>query len=173
MGILMNKNQHGFTLVELIIVIVIIGILAVVAFPKFLDISSDAKIASLKQINGQLRSAITLVQNKARVEGLRPVTVNPNAGQTAFIVDFGFGSSELMFNNLCPESIAEMGTRMRLVDFLNISLSDEMSVRVDNQFTLLGYDVPATGTPLNQGCYIVYDSFSTPNCSLTVVTDDC
>jgi MSHA pilin protein MshA len=38
---------------------------------------------------------------------------------------------------------------------------------------LLGYDVPASGTPTNQGCYILYDSFATPNCTLTLVTDDC
>ncbi|WP_341206294.1 prepilin-type N-terminal cleavage/methylation domain-containing protein, partial [uncultured Psychrosphaera sp.] len=37
-----NTNQQGFTLVELIIVIVILGVLAVTAAPKFLDVKSDA-----------------------------------------------------------------------------------------------------------------------------------
>jgi MSHA pilin protein MshA len=172
-GALMTKKQKGFTLVELIIVIVILGLLLVVAAPKFLSLSTEAKAANLRQINAQLRSAITLVQTKARVKGLQTSTVNPNSGQTALLVDFGFGSAELMYSNLCPESIAELGTRMRLADFLNISLTDDMSVRVDNRYTLLGYDVPSFGTPVNQGCYILYDSFAEPNCTLTVVTDDC
>jgi MSHA pilin protein MshA len=169
----MHKNQNGFTVIELIIVIVIIGILAVVSFPKLLSLSSDAKITALKQINTQIRSAISLVQNKARINGLEAKTVNPGAGQTSYLIDFGFGSSELMFSNLCPESIAEMGTRMRLLDFLNVTLTDDMTVRVDNRYTLLGYDVPTTGEPITQGCYILYDSFATPNCTLTLVTEDC
>jgi MSHA pilin protein MshA len=169
----MKTHQNGFTLIELIIVIVVLGILSLFAFPKFSDLSSDAKIATLKQVNAQLRSAITLVQYKARVKGLKTATVNPDSGQSAYIVDFGFGSSELMFNNLCPESIAEMGSKMRLADYLNMSLSDDMTVKVENRYTLLGYDVPASGTPVDEGCYVLYDSFATPNCSLTVVTNDC
>ncbi|MFQ3249573.1 MAG: MSHA pilin protein MshA [Glaciecola sp.] len=169
----MHKTQKGFTVVELIVVIVIIGILAVVSFPKLLSLSADAKVTTLKQIKTQLRSSISLVQNKARLKGLKAETVNPGAGQTNYLIDFGFGSSELMFSNLCPESIAEMGTRMRLLDFMNVTLTDDITVRVDNRYTLLGYDVPASGTPTNQGCYILYDSFATPNCTLTLVTDDC
>lgn len=169
----MRNKLTGFTLVELIIVIVVLGLLAVIALPKFIDVSSDAKVATLNQMHVQMRSAISLVQNKARVSGLEATTVNPGSGQSAYLLDYGFGSAELMFNNLCPESIAEMGTRMRLADFLNISLSDDMTVRVDNQYTLLGFDVPASGYPTNQGCYILYDSFATPNCTLTTVTDDC
>jgi len=42
------KQQKGFTLIELIIVIIILGILAVTAAPKFLDISSDANTSALQ-----------------------------------------------------------------------------------------------------------------------------
>ncbi len=51
------KNKQGFTLIELIIVIVILGILSAVAIPKFANLQSDAKIAAVKGIAGALGGA--------------------------------------------------------------------------------------------------------------------
>lgn len=51
------KKQKGFTLIELIIVIIILGILAVTAAPKFLDIQDDAKQSAMEGIAGAVRSA--------------------------------------------------------------------------------------------------------------------
>lgn len=53
----MGRPQSGFTLVELVMVIVIIGVLAAVAVPKFIDLSGDANQAAVNGVAGALSSA--------------------------------------------------------------------------------------------------------------------
>lgn len=166
-----KNNNKGFTLIELIIVIVILGILAVVAAPKFVDISSDAKIAVLNSLSAQFKSATNLVQMKARVKGLKAADTNPDGIQTDYIVDFGFGSVEIDWRNLCPESQGEGGDQLDMLDFLDIS--DDFETRVDNQYTLIGYKIPSSGTPTTEGCYLIYDSFGSPDCTVQIVIEDC
>jgi prepilin-type N-terminal cleavage/methylation domain-containing protein len=53
----MKQTQAGFTLVELVIVIIILGLLAAVAVPKFIDLSSDARTAATNSVAASLSAA--------------------------------------------------------------------------------------------------------------------
>lgn len=63
------KKQHGFTLIELVVVIIILGILAVTAAPKFINLQSDARVSTLQGLKGALQGANTLVYSKAALVG--------------------------------------------------------------------------------------------------------
>ena len=64
------KRSAGFTLIELVIVIVILGILAVTAAPKFLNLQADAREATLDGVKAALESGSSLVYSKAVIQGL-------------------------------------------------------------------------------------------------------
>jgi MSHA pilin protein MshA len=51
------RGSKGFTLIELVIVIIILGILSVVAIPKFISLSADSELAATQGIAGALSSA--------------------------------------------------------------------------------------------------------------------
>ena len=65
----MKTRQQGFTLVELVTVLVILGILAAVAIPKYVSYTTEARVAALNGMAGALRSAAALTQAKYKVVG--------------------------------------------------------------------------------------------------------
>ena len=69
------KNTQGFTLVELVIVIVILGLLSAVALPRFISVTQDARIASVNGFAGGVRAAASLAKAQYIVNGDSMATV--------------------------------------------------------------------------------------------------
>lgn len=65
----MNRRSTGFTIVELIVVIAIIGILAAIAVPRFINQTSNARIAALNGLTGAILSTTSLAQAEYVAEG--------------------------------------------------------------------------------------------------------
>jgi prepilin-type N-terminal cleavage/methylation domain-containing protein len=71
----MKRMQAGFTMIELIVVIVILGVLAAVAMPKFVDVSSEAKAAALQGVAGAATSAMNVNYGARKVAPAKGVAV--------------------------------------------------------------------------------------------------
>ncbi|WP_394147704.1 type II secretion system protein [Shewanella atlantica] len=85
------KKQNGFTLIELVVVIIILGILAVTAAPKFINLQSDARKSTVEGVQAALQGANSLIYSKAAIAGKekdKPATITIATGVTV-TTDYG------------------------------------------------------------------------------------
>ena len=90
------KTQKGFTLIELIVVIVILGILGAIALPKFTSVAGDARGSVIQGVAGSMAGANALIYTRASIAGTLGTTATPvsvTVNGTAVLVANGFGST--------------------------------------------------------------------------------
>ncbi len=88
--------KKGFTLIELVMVIAILGILAAMILPRFIDLSSQAKISAAKGALGAVRSAIAVAYASNAANGITPlvpVSIYPSMFQDSRIPVEPFSTS--------------------------------------------------------------------------------
>ncbi len=87
----MKAGAKGFTLIELVVVITIIGILAAVAAPRFINVQSDARASVISGLEGSIRSAASLVYAKALIAGVESsATGSITIGSTTINTAYGY-----------------------------------------------------------------------------------
>src|SRR6185312_12179488 len=97
-----HSKQRGFTLIELVVVIVILGILAAFALPRFMNLESRARIASLSGVEGGLRSGAALAHSIWLANG-SPATITVE-GQVITMVS-GYPNAASVANVLAPGTV--------------------------------------------------------------------
>lgn len=108
------NNQRGFTLIELIMVIVILGILAAIAVPKFVDLSDGAKSAKCKANQAAVEAAASIAYADSALSGnpVFPTELSATMFRNGQIPTCPYDGDAIAYDNTtgtasCPNNLAE------------------------------------------------------------------
>lgn len=128
------KNQNGFTLIELVVVIVVLGILSAIAVPKFISMKQEAGEAALKGVAGSLASASAINYAKASLDKTNAaVTEVLNCTATASLLQGGVLPTGYTITSLAVADDAAATCTLT---------SSLITANNTTTFTAIGVDVP-------------------------------
>jgi MSHA pilin protein MshA len=126
----MNRTS-GFTLIELIVVIVIIGILSAIAAPKFMNLQSEARLSAIQGLVASLKSSVNMSYSEAVIQGLDKLPkghfICVNGEKTADGSSCSNAREKVVLSYGRPSADLESG----ILNSLNINLSSDLSVESD------------------------------------------
>ncbi|WP_293174993.1 type II secretion system protein [Oceanithermus sp.] len=150
----MRQTQRGFTLIELVIVIVILGVLAAFALPRFIDVTQDARLAAVNGLAGSVRAAAALAHAQWLVDG-QPTSIS----MEGITIDMVNGYPEVGNN----------GIEKALTDYSGFTLNPATPADSD---TTLEFQLSNAPTPAN--CKVTYtEATASAPASVTVTTTGC
>ncbi|RRU74527.1 type II secretion system protein [Stutzerimonas xanthomarina] len=128
----MKKQQSGFTMIELIMVIVILGILAAFALPKFADLGGDARRSTIQAVEGSMKSASAIAHAAFLTAGTNPENVSMEGTDNVAIVN-GYPSAAGI---LIAAGITGGATADAAGDFIVTSTATATTVQAKGAATL-------------------------------------
>lgn len=160
-----GQPQVGFTLIELVVVIVILGILTLVAAPKFINLRDDAKTASLQAVEGSMKSAVAMVYAKSVIQGNQ----NLMAGDGVVV---NINGSDLSIKYGYPRAdYSSISTKGSWEDLIVLDTDVFTSTIVKGHFVVYIGDIPPTA--LQDKCMVSYKQVDGPTTLPIITMNEC
>ncbi|MFT5635940.1 MAG: MSHA pilin protein MshA [Cognaticolwellia sp.] len=118
------SKQKGFTLIELVVVIVILGILAATAVPKFIDLTGDARKSAMQGVQGSISGAVNLAHAKALVSSQIGATGSIQVGSFHYALVNGYPAAVAVGDGSTSVLGLGVGSLIELDTASDISFTD-------------------------------------------------